>query len=111
MRKTILLMLAVLVLLCSCGSKVPDGFSERGYEIGKNALEVVTDYNTGNLTKDETIEKVDEYVDRLSKLTDQSDQYHKDLSISVQLDAFRLALVNGGDTFAIEDKIKEILGQ
>lgn len=111
MRKTILLMLAALVLLCSCGSKVPDGFSERGYEIGKNALKVVADYNTGNITKDEAIEKANEYVDRLSKLTDQSDQYHKDLSISVQLDAFRLALVNGGDTFAIEDKIKEILGQ
>lgn len=111
MRKTILLMLAVMVLLCSCGSKVPDGFSERGYDIGKNALKVVADYNTGNITKDEAIEKVDEYVDRLSQLTDQSDQYHKDLSISVQLDAFRLALVNGGDTFAIEDKIKEILGQ
>ena len=111
MRKTILLMLAALVLLCSCGSKVPDGFSERGYEIGKNAFKVVADYNTGNLTKDEAIEKVDEYVDRLSKLTDQSDQYYKDLSLSVQLDAFRLALVNGGDTFAIEDKLKEILGQ
>ena len=111
MRKTNLLMLAVLVLLCSCGSKVPDGFSERGYEIGKNALKVVADYNTGNITKDEAIEKVDEYVDRLSKLTDQSGQYHKDLSISIQLDAFRLALVNGGDTFAIEDKLKEILGQ
>ena len=111
MRKTILLVLAVIVLLCSCGSKVPDGMSERGYEIGKNALKVVADYNTGNITKDEAIEKVDEYVDRLSQLTDQSDQYYKDLSISVQLDAFRLALVNGGDTFAIEDKIKEILGQ
>ena len=111
MRKTILLMLAALVLLCSCGSKVPDGFSERGSEIGKNALKVVADYNTGNITKDEAIGKVDEYVDRLSQLTDQSDQYYKDLSISVQLDAFRLALVNGGDTFAIEDKLKEILGQ
>lgn len=111
MRKTVLLMLAVWVLLCSCGSKVPDGFSERGYEIGKNALKVVADYNTGNITKDEAIEKVDEYVDRLSKLTDQSSQYHKDLSISIQLDAFRLALVNGGDTYAIEDKIKEILEQ
>ncbi len=111
MRKTILLVLAVMVLLCSCGSKVPDGFSERGYEIGKNALKVVADYNTGNITKDEAIGKVDEYVDQLSQLTDQSDQYYKDLSISVQLDAFRLALVNGGDTFAIEDKIKEVLGQ
>ena len=72
MRKTILLVLAVMMLLCSCGSKVPDGFSERGYEIGKNALKVVADYNTGNLAKDEAIEKVDEYVDRLSKLTDRS---------------------------------------
>ena len=111
MKKVLLMIICSMLLICSCGSKVPDGFSERGYEIGKNALKVVADYNTGNLTKDEAIEKVDEYVDRLSKLTDQSDQYHKDLSISVQLDAFRLALVNGGDTFAIEDKIKEILGQ
>ena len=111
MKKVLLMIICSMLLICSCGSKVPDGFSERGYEIGKNALKTVTDYNSGSLTKDEAIGKVDGYVNLLSQLTDQSDQYYKDLSISVQLDAFRLALVNGGDTFAIEDKIKEILGQ
>ena len=111
MRKTILLVLAVMVLLCSCGSKVPDGFSERGYEIGKNAIKTVTDYNNGSLTGDEAVSKVDEYINRLTQLTDKSDEYYQDLALSIQLDAFRLALVNGGDTFEIEDKIKEILEQ
>ena len=111
MRKTILLMLAVLVLLCSCGSKVPDGFSEKGYEIGKNAIKTVTDYNNGSLTGDEAVAKVDEYINRLTQLTDKSDEYYQDLALSIQLDAFRIAVVNGGDTYAIEDKIKEILEQ
>ena len=109
MRKTVLLMFAVLVLLCSCGSKVPDGFSERGYEIGKNAIKTVTDYNNGSLTGDEAVVKVDEYINRLTQLTDKSDEYYQDLALSIQLDAFRIAVVNGGDTFEIEDKIKEIL--
>lgn len=111
MRKTILLVLAVMVLLCSCGSKVPDGFSEKGYEIGKNAIKTVTDYNNGSLTGDEAVAKVDEYINRLTQLTDNSDEYYQDLSLSIQLDAFRIAVVNGGDTYAIEDKIKEILEQ
>lgn len=111
MRKTILLVLAVMVLLCSCGSKVPDGFSEKGYEIGKNAIKTVTDYNNGSLTGDEAVAKVDEYINRLTQLTDKSDEYYQDLALSIQLDAFRIAVVNGGDTYAIEDKIKEILEQ
>lgn len=111
MRKTIPLVLAVMVLLCSCGSKVPDGMSERGYEIGKNAIKTVTDYNNGSLTGDEAMAKVDEYINRLTQLTDKSDEYYQDLALSIQLDAFRIAVVNGGDTFEIEDKIKEILEQ
>lgn len=111
MRKTILLVLAVMVLVCSCGSKVPDGMSERGYEIGKNAIKTVTDYNNGSLTGDEAVTKVDEYINRLTQLTDKSDEYYQDLALSIQLDAFRIAVVNGGDTFAIEDKLKEILEQ
>lgn len=111
MRKTILLVLAAMVLLCSCGSKVPDGFSERGYEIGKNAIKTVTDYNNGSLTGDEAVSKVDEYINRLIQLTDKSDEYYQDLALSIQLDAFRIAVVNGGDTFEVEDKIKEILEQ
>lgn len=111
MRKTILLVLAVMVLLCSCGSKVPDGMSERGYEIGKNAIKTVTDYNNGSLTGNEAVAKVDEYINLLTQLTDKSDEYYQDLALSIQLDAFRIAVVNGGDTYAIEDKIKEILEQ
>lgn len=111
MRKTIPLVLAVMVLLCSCGSNVPDGMSERGYEIGKNAIKTVTDYNNGSLTGDEAMAKVDEYINRLTQLTDKSDEYYQDLALSIQLDAFRIAVVNGGDTFEIEDKIKEILEQ
>ena len=111
MRKTILLVLAVMVLVCSCGSKVPDGMSERGYEIGKNAIKTVTDYNNGSLTGDEAVTKVDEYINRLTQLTDKSDEYYQDLALSIQLDAFRIAVVNGGDTFEVEDKIKEILEQ
>ena len=109
MRKTILLVLAVMVLLCSCGSKVPDGMSERGYEIGKNAIKTVTDYNNGSLTGDEAVSKVDEYINLLTQLTDKSDEYYQDLALSIQLDAFRIAVVNGGNTFEVEDKIKEIL--
>ncbi len=111
MKKLTILTVILMILLTACGSKVPEGMSERGYEIGKNALEVVTDYNNGDLTKDEALKRIDEYVDRLSKLTDQSGDYYKDLSLSVQLDAFRLAVVNGTDTFGFEDTIKEILGQ
>jgi len=83
--------------------------SERGYEIGKNAIKTVTDYNNGSLTGDEAVSKVDEYINLLTQLTDKSDEYYQDLALSIQLDAFRIAVVNGGNTFEVEDKIKEIL--
>lgn len=111
MKRLTILTIVLMVLLTACGSKVPEGMSERGYEIGKNAIKTVTDYNNGSLTGDEAVAKVDDYINLLTQLTDKSDGYYQDLALSIQLDAFRIAVVNGGDTFEVEDKIKEILEQ
>ena len=108
----LILALTTLLFAACGGSSIPDGMTQETYDIGTTALDIVTEYNAGNMDADEAYDRLVECRNELEAL---------DYSEDDKADAQRLAIVisintctveiTGGDTaFDGERSLKNNLG-
>ncbi len=68
MKKGLLTLLTILItaaMLVACGSSIPKGMSEKTYDCGIRALEIMEQYNSEDITKDEADAQLNKIQDEL----------------------------------------------
>lgn len=75
MKKTIIVSIVLLTLIMTACSSAPSGMNKETYDKGKEAVDIVEKYNTGDITSDEAVEKLEalEYY-----LEDLDVEYHEE---------------------------------
>lgn len=112
MKKKIAIVATACLLLftTACGSKIPDGMSEKTYNAGMQALEIEESYLNGKITSDEAYEQ----INIISKLVDtfefdDTDESSENHIVSFYIFKFSSDLFNGSDATESYDKLKEAL--
>lgn len=68
MKKQIAIVLSIIFLLGVFACGVPNGMDKRTYENGKNAIEIVQNYNKGLVSKDVACDRLKSIEKALDKL-------------------------------------------
>lgn len=96
--KRVLCVLLVVILLTGCSSK-PDGMSDKTYELGCNAVEIIEKYTTAEVDK-ETLK------DRIHQI---SNAITDDAYLSVELDFIVFQIIKGEDYYDKLNAVKDHL--
>ena len=111
MKKALSVILAVtLLFLTACGGGIPKGMNKETYQAGKDALEIMQNYNSGKISKEDAKDRISVLRNRLEKLELSGTEDISNTSIELILQSFSINLDAKGDTFKDADKLKEKLG-
>ncbi len=111
MKKRIAIVATACLLLftTACGSKIPDGMSEKTYNAAIEALKAEESYLNGKLTADEVYDKISSIYDLLNtfEFEDDDEQFNNDL-ITYDLSIFNFGLLAGSDVTDSYENLKDI---
>lgn len=112
MKRAITVILAVTMLLSLLACGIPAGMDEETYNAGKDALEVMQNYNKGLMSDDAAYKRIDVLYKRLDNLKfNDFDKDQKNTRVLLCLLEFKIAINGKGDTFKCADDLKTMLGQ
>lgn len=114
----IVLTLCAVFTLAACSSKVPENMHEDTYKYGKSALEIMDNYNSGKISKDDAYDRLESLVNALKGIKIDKDAGHEEYMQYLSNDKVRLNISsfqwhlkggNGGNTWDDADELREIL--
>lgn len=103
-----LLILIMSVLLAACGSSIPKGMSEKTYNYGTHALEIMEKYNSAEISKEEADKRLNDIKDQLfaEDLSDGDMAKTKNLIVTGEIVIFI-----SGRTIDAEENLRNDLGK
>lgn len=81
------------VMMTSCGSSIPKGMSEKTYDCGVRALEIMEKYNSEELTKDEADTQLNELQNELIEENKTIKTEYEDMNLT--LSGYIVIFING----------------
>lgn len=117
MKKILIAAIAIAALIlaaCSGSSSKPNGMSQKTYEIGCDILKIMDKYNDADLSKDETISRLNSLSSSLDKemenLTDSIERLNN-TTLSAAIFNFKYAMNpdHGSSTYDIADSVRSLL--
>ena len=112
MKKLIAILLLTIFALSACGDKIPDHMGKTTYERGKDALEIMDNYNKGKLSKEDAEDRLDSIFKNLDKLEFDEDHYYEEIKntgVKVSIQSFKYAIFSKGDTYSVADELRHDL--
>ena len=106
-----IILLAVMVMAMVSACK-PSGMAQETYDTGLKALEVMEQYNKGELTDDVAQDRIDSLIEHLEGIeTSDIKSDHENEMVKLIMQSFSISVSAGGDTFANEQDLKKALGE
>lgn len=102
MRKIITLIMVLTILLCACESK-PDGMSDKVYELGCKALDVIEKYEDCDIDKSTALDRLDQISDSLSNETE--------ITMAAKVDYISYCITGNMDMTSSVDELKKMLNK